>query len=53
MTRRTRSIFKGIALLLVLLAVVMELQVIIIPALSAYTFWIVVAAFGLLLISSR
>jgi len=53
MTSRTRSLFKGIALLMVLLAVVMELQIIIIPALSAYSFWVVVAAFGVLLLSSK
>lgn len=53
MTSRTRALFKGIALLMVLLAVVMQLQIIIIPALAGYSFWIVVAGFGLLLLASR
>jgi len=53
MSNRNRSILKAIAVILVLLAVVMQLQVILIPALSLYKFWIVVIAFGLLLIASK
>ena len=53
MSNKTRSILKAIAVILVLLAVLMDLSVIIIPALSYYKFWIVVIAFGLVLISSR
>ena len=41
------------AVILVLLAVLMQLQIVIIPAIAVYKFWIVVIAFGLLLISSR
>lgn len=39
--------------MLVLLAVAMQLQWIIVPAITVYKFWIVVIAFGLLLISSK
>ncbi|HEX8040808.1 MAG TPA: hypothetical protein VF490_16735 [Chryseosolibacter sp.] len=53
MSNKTRSILKAIAVILVLLAVLMDLHVIIIPALAYYKFWIVVIAFGLLLISSK
>jgi hypothetical protein len=53
MSNRTRSILKAIAVILVLLAVLMQLQIIIIPAVSIYKFWIVVIAFGLLLISTK
>ena len=53
MSNKTRSILKAIAVILVLLAVVMHLQVILIPALAGYNFWIVIIAFGLMLISSK
>ena len=53
MSNKTRNILKAIAVILVLLAVLMHLQIIIIPAISVYKFWIVVLSFGLLLISSK
>ncbi len=53
MSNRTRSILKALAVVLVLLAVLMELGIVIIPGLSVYKFWIVVIAFGLVVISSR
>jgi hypothetical protein len=53
MSNRTRSIIKAIAVMLVLLAVVMQMQWVLIPAISMYKFWIVVVGFGLLLISSK
>jgi hypothetical protein len=53
MSNKTRSILKAIAVILVLLAVLMDLGIIFIPALAYYKFWIVVIAFGLVLISSR
>ena len=53
MSNRTRSIVKAVAVVLVLLAVIMQLQWVIIPSLSAYKFWLVVIAFGLLLISTK
>lgn len=53
MSNKTRSILKAIAAILVLLAVLMQLQIVIIPAISVYKFWIVVIAFGLVLITSK
>ncbi|HMG88512.1 MAG TPA: hypothetical protein VK589_00580 [Chryseolinea sp.] len=53
MSNRTRSIVKAVAVVLVLLAVIMQLQWVIIPSLSVYKFWLVVIAFGLLLISTK
>jgi hypothetical protein len=53
MSNRTRSFLKAAAVVVVLLAVVMQLQWVIIPSVSVYKFWLVVIAFGLLLISSK
>ena len=53
MSSRTRSLIKLIAVLLVVLAVLMQLSIIIIPALAIYKFWIVVIAFAFLLIATR
>ncbi|MCI0751019.1 MAG: hypothetical protein L0Y35_04220 [Flammeovirgaceae bacterium] len=53
MSNKTRSILKAIAVVIVLLCVLMKLGVVSIPALSAYTFWMVVVAFGLMLIASK
>jgi uncharacterized membrane protein len=53
MSNKTRSILKGVAVLLVLLAVLMELRVVIIPAVAVYKFWIVVIGFGFMTIGSK
>jgi hypothetical protein len=53
MSNKTRSILKAIAVLLVLLAVLMELKIVIIPAIAIYKFWLVVIGFGLLLVGSK
>jgi hypothetical protein len=53
MSNRTRSIIKAVAVILVLLAVAMQLQWIIVPTVTIYKFWLVVIAFGMLLISSK
>ncbi|MBK5278773.1 MAG: hypothetical protein JJE09_07915 [Bacteroidia bacterium] len=53
MSNKTRSILKGIAVVVVLLAVLMQLQIVIIPFLSPYRFWMVVIGFGMLLIGSK
>ncbi len=53
MSNKTRAILKGIAVVLVLLAVLMHLQYVIIPAIAVYRFWLVVISFALLLISSK
>ena len=53
MSNKTRSILKIIAVVLVVLAVMMHIGWIAIPALAAYKFWFVVIGFGLVLVSSR
>lgn len=53
MSNRTRSILKATAVILVLLAVIMKLGYVSIPALAAYTFWMVVIGFGLVLVASK
>ena len=44
---------KFIAVTLVFLALGMHLQFVLIPALSASKFWLVVVAFGMLLVASQ
>jgi hypothetical protein len=53
MSNKTRSILKAVAIILVLLAVLMHLNWVVIPAIVGYKFWIVTIAFGLLLIGSK
>jgi hypothetical protein len=53
MSNKTRSILKAVAVVLVILAVCMEFGWIIIPLIVPYKFWIVLLAFGLLLLSSK
>lgn len=53
MSNKTRSILKVTAIVLVLLAIMMQLGWIVIPAILGYKFWIVVIAFGLLLVGSK
>ena len=53
MSNRTRSILKAVAVIIVLLCVAMQLQWVIIPSISIYKFWLVIIAFGVLLVSSK
>ena len=53
MSNKTRSILKAIAVILVLVAVVMQMGWVVIPALVVYKFWIVIIAFGVLLLASK
>jgi hypothetical protein len=53
MSNKTRNILKAVAVILVLLALLMHLNWVVIPAISIYKFWIVILGFGLLLISSK
>lgn len=53
MSNKTRSILKIIAVILVLVAVMMQIGWLSIPGLMYYRFWSVVVGFGLLLISSK
>ena len=52
MNNKMRSVLKVVAVLLVLLAVLMELNIVFIPALAGIKFWMVVIVFGLMLITS-
>jgi uncharacterized protein YhdP len=53
MSNKTRSVLKGIAVIIVLLAVLMHIGTVAIPAISVYRFWMVVISFGMLLIASK
>jgi hypothetical protein len=53
MTSKLRSITKALAVILVALAVLMQLDILVIQTLDAYKFWLVVIAFGLMLVVSR
>ncbi len=53
MSNKTRSILKAIAVVLVLVAVAIHLGWISIPAINMYRFWMVILAFGLMLITSK
>lgn len=53
MSSRTRSLLKALAVLLVLIAVLIQLDYISIRYVDPNRFWLVVVGFGLLLVSSR
>jgi len=52
MSSQTKSTLKLIAIVLVILMILMQLNVVIVPFLVSYKFWIVVGAFVLLLLAS-
>ncbi|WP_155210458.1 hypothetical protein [Fulvivirga aurantia] len=53
MSNKTRSTLRLVAILIVALAVLMQLSIVVIPALFVYKFWLVVIAFALLLIAGK
>lgn len=53
MNNKMRSLLRVSAVLVVLLAVLMELKMVMIPALAGMKFWMVVIGFCLMLISTR
>ncbi|MGF1635898.1 MAG: hypothetical protein ACFCUU_02410 [Cyclobacteriaceae bacterium] len=53
MDRRTRYFIKALAIVIVLVAVLGELGILVIPSIIGYKFWLVVLAFGMLLLASR
>jgi hypothetical protein len=53
MSNKTRSFLKILAICLVILAVLMHLEIVMIPALASMRFWMVVIGFSLVVISSR
>ncbi len=52
MSKKTRNFLKLLAIVIVMVMVFMELGVIVIPALIAYKFWLVVIGFCIVLIAS-
>lgn len=53
MNNKTRSMLKALAVIVVLVAVLLETGILNLPSLLRYSFWMVVVSFGVLLISSR
>lgn len=53
MSNKTRSLLKAVAVLIVLVAVLIQLDYISIRYVDANRFWLVITGFGLLLIGSR
>lgn len=53
MNHKTRSAMKLVAIIIVLLMVMMELDWVIVPFLVAYKFWLMVIAFGLVLLATK
>ena len=52
MNAKTKSALKMIAILIVILMVLMQLNIVVIPMLVPYSFWLMVIAFAMLWISS-
>lgn len=52
MNQKTKTLLKVVAILLVALMILMHLNIVAIPVIAAYKFWVVVGAFILLLLSS-
>jgi hypothetical protein len=53
MSNKTRSILKAVAVVFVIISVAIRLGWISIPAINPYSFWMVVIAFGVILITSK
>ena len=51
MNRRLKTILRALAILLVIVAVLMEIQVMIVPALGIYKFWMVVTGFAIWMVT--
>ncbi|NJN42765.1 MAG: hypothetical protein HC811_11585 [Flammeovirgaceae bacterium] len=53
MSNRSRSIIRGVAVFIVLIAVLMELGILETPVTESFKFWLAVIAIGLLLFSTK
>jgi hypothetical protein len=53
MNRKTRSMTKGIAVVIAGIGALLEMGILNIPAMAVYSFWILLMAFGLVLLVSR
>lgn len=52
-SQKTKLMFRFVAVVAVLLALGIQLQFVIVPALGIYRFWLVVGAFMLLLVANH
>jgi hypothetical protein len=52
-SQKTKLILRFVAVVVILLALGMQLQFVIIPALSTYKFWLAVGAFALLFVAGH
>lgn len=53
MSKKAKTTLKVTSLIVVILLALMHINIVSIPAIAAYKFWIMVGAFPLLLIASR
>jgi len=53
MNNRTRNLLKLVALVIVVVMVLMHIGTIAIPVLNPYKFWLMVVAFGMVIISTK
>ncbi|MFW5760392.1 MAG: twin-arginine translocation signal domain-containing protein [Cyclobacteriaceae bacterium] len=53
MGRKFRNFLKGIAVLVATVAVLLEMDILNLPGLAIYSFWILVISFAVVLIASR
>ena len=53
MKRRNSLYARGLAVLIMLIAVLLEMDIVQMRELTPYTFWMAVISFGLLLLSTR
>ena len=53
MGRKMRNLFKGIAVIIAAVAVLLEMDILNLPDLAPFSFWIMVIAFALMMLASR
>ena len=53
MSRKNRSLIKGFAVIIAGISILSYMGVLVIPGLSQYNYWILVIAFGLVLLVSK
>lgn len=53
MSRKTRSLIKTVAILIVLVSVLLELDVLNLSIIEPYKYWMTVLGFGMVLLASR
>lgn len=53
MSNKSRSTIRLVALIIIVLAVLMRLSIVVIPAIDHYDFWLVVIASVMVLVTSK